>query len=72
LNFNVAKLSLQRFVCASASGEFKKECSGFRSSIIFSYQCQHENIEVERRDMPRLKNMKKTETSTEQNSLYGC
>jgi hypothetical protein len=27
---------------------------------------------VERRDMPRLKNMKKIETSTEQSSLYRC
>jgi hypothetical protein len=35
LNFNVAKLSLQRFVCGSASGESKKEYSSFRSFMIF-------------------------------------
>jgi hypothetical protein len=29
-------------------------------------------LEVERRDMTILKYMKKTETSTEQNSLYMC
>jgi hypothetical protein len=30
------------------------------------------NIEVERRDVTRLKNTKKTETVIEQNSLYWC
>jgi hypothetical protein len=30
------------------------------------------NAEVERRDMTRLKNTKKTETTIEQNSLYWC
>jgi hypothetical protein len=35
LNFNVAKLSLQRSVYGSASGESKKEYSSFRSSMIF-------------------------------------
>jgi hypothetical protein len=72
LNFNVAELSPQRSVYGSVNGEFKKECSGFRSSTIFSYQCQHENAEVERKDMTRLKNIKKTETAIEQNSLYWC
>ena len=71
-NFHVAELSLQKFVCGSVSGESKKGCSSFRSSTIFSYQCQHENAEVERRDMTRLKYMKKTETSTQQSSLYRC
>jgi hypothetical protein len=70
-NFNVAELYRQKSVCGSASGK-SKECSSFRSSTIFSYQCQHENAEVERRDMTRLKYMKKTETSTQQNSLYLC
>jgi hypothetical protein len=68
----VAELSPQKPVCGSASGKSKKECSSFRSPTILSYQCQHENTEVERRDMTRLKYMKKTETSTEQSSLYKC
>jgi len=68
----VVELSLQKSVCGSASGESKKEWSSFRSSIIFSYQYQHENTEVEKRDMSRLKNGEKTVTSTEQKSPYRC
>jgi hypothetical protein len=66
----VAELSLQKFVCGSASGESKKGCSSFRSSTIFSYWCQNQNTKVGRRDRPRLKDKKKTETAIEENSLY--
>jgi hypothetical protein len=68
----VAELSLQKFVCGSTSGESKKGCNSFWSSIIFSHQCQHWNTKVGRKDKPGLNNMKKTETSIEENSLYRC
>jgi len=71
-NFIVAELSLQKSVCRSASGESKKGCSSFWSSIIFSHRCYLENAKVGKRDRPRLKNRKKIETSTEQSSLYRC
>jgi hypothetical protein len=71
-NFHVAELSLQKFVCGSVSGESKKGCSSFRSSTIFSYQCLNQNTKVGRRDRPKLKDKKKTETAIEENSLYRC
>jgi len=41
-------------------------------SIIFPYQYRHYNAKEGRKDKPGLNNMKKTETLTEQNSLYRC
>jgi hypothetical protein len=68
----VAELSQQKSVYGSASGKPKKGCSGFRLSTIFPYQYRHYNTKKGRKDKPGLNNMKKTETSTEQNSLCRC
>ena len=69
-NFNVAEFSRQESVCGYTNGKSKKGRNGFRLSIIFSYQYRHYNAKVGRKDKPGLNTMKKTETSTEQNSLY--
>jgi len=66
----VAEISRQESVCGSVSGKSKKGCSGFRLSIIFSYQYRHYNAKVGRKEKPGLNNMKKAENSTKQNSLY--
>ena len=68
----MAELSQQKSVYGSASGKPKKGCSGFRLSTIFPYQYRHYNAKKGRKDKPGLNNVKKTETSTEQNSLYKC
>ena len=58
---HVAKLSMQRFICGSASEECKRGCSSFICYETFPYQFQHRNTEVGRRDKAGLKNKKKTE-----------
>ena len=66
----MAEISQQESVCGYASGKSKKGYNDFRLSTIFSYQYRHYNTKVGRKDKPGLNTMKKTETSTEQNSLY--
>jgi hypothetical protein len=56
LNFNVAELSQQRSVFGSASGEYKRGCSNFRSYENLPYQFEHQNTVVSRRTKPGLKN----------------
>jgi hypothetical protein len=41
LNFNMAELSLQKSVCGSASGEYKRGCSTFIRYKNLSHQFQH-------------------------------